>query len=442
MIFRVLGFVLALWFSGPAVAQTDQMDAPVGMVQQPREGTIFIPPWPKDLDQVDFYLATVGRGPQIHAIFGHVFLRVVDRTTGLDMNFNWGIFDFISPTFIWDFYRGVDLIYFLGVSDLGSLLDLYHSVEHRSVVMDKINLTSRQKETLMKRLIWNSQKENLPYEYSQFYDNCATKPRDHLNEALGGHIREQLTRTKSRITFRDLIRYGADAIWWVRFGLDFISNGLLDREITPWEEMFLPERMRANLRELPALDDDGHPIPGKNLLDGTFYAVRNPEPEPGPDPYMVSGIVLALLVVPACLLLVFRRRPGFQPPRWVARTFGTASVVFGTWSAGWGSVMTLNWIFSSYPELQGNWYLLVFLPLDWVFVVYGLCLWRCGKLPSPRGPLAHAVSAVAALHLALTPLLAVLAAVGAFQQTVLDALATTGVVGLVYFGTVFRSARS
>ena len=56
-------------------------------------------------------------------------------------------------------------------------------------MQDKVLLTNAQKETLYKRLIWNAHPENLHYRYSQFYDNCATKVRDALDEALGGKIR-------------------------------------------------------------------------------------------------------------------------------------------------------------------------------------------------------------------------------------------------------------
>jgi hypothetical protein len=66
----------------------------------------FIPPMPSDLDQVEFYLLTVGFGSGVHTAFGHTILRVVDRKAMTDMVFNWGVFDFADPWFLFNFAYG------------------------------------------------------------------------------------------------------------------------------------------------------------------------------------------------------------------------------------------------------------------------------------------------------------------------------------------------
>src|SRR6185312_5111504 len=105
-------------------------------------------------------LLTVGRGPDVAALYGHSILRVVDNAAHTDFNFNWGIFDFNDPSFVWKFYLG-DLNYMMLVTDLWSLVDDYRNLEHRSMWLDKINLTKAQKEALMRRLIENARPENV-----------------------------------------------------------------------------------------------------------------------------------------------------------------------------------------------------------------------------------------------------------------------------------------
>jgi len=67
----------------------------------------YVPAMPADMNQVDVYLLTVSSGDNdVSSLYGHTILRVVDHASGRDMNFNWGIFDFNDPMFVWTFYVG------------------------------------------------------------------------------------------------------------------------------------------------------------------------------------------------------------------------------------------------------------------------------------------------------------------------------------------------
>ena len=52
-------------------------------------------------DSVRVSLLTCSPGTEIYALFGHTALRYEDPSRGLDLVFNYGMFSFNTPNFIW-----------------------------------------------------------------------------------------------------------------------------------------------------------------------------------------------------------------------------------------------------------------------------------------------------------------------------------------------------
>ncbi len=322
----------------------------------------FILPEPKSYEHLDFYLLTVGPGKEVYTLFGHTILRVVDRERGLDMNFNWGIFDFNDPAFIFNFYKG-HLNYLMEISDLESLLTLYRDYEHRQVIQEQINLTSLQKEKIFHQLKWNARSENRRYLYDQFLDNCSTKPRDLLDLGLGGKIKATFIAKDLQLTYRRLIRDAARVTPWVYFGLDISSNTYLDHPISPWDAMFLPRELREHLLTMRAMKDDGTPdvVP---LLSNPQILVDHDEPRHSINPFRVLSLTGLL---PIFIMVVGLKRD-------VRRMLGVVLLIFGVASGVLGSVLLSNWLFSGYRFLKGSAALFVFSPLDFYLVGIGMNL--------------------------------------------------------------------
>lgn len=404
-----------------AVAITILWNAPV-RAEEPAPPSVDVDP-----EMVDVYLLTVGRGPQVWAGFGHTIMRVVDRARRTDDNYNWGIFDFKDPSFAWKFYIG-DLRYSLAVTDFYPLIEGYRVYEKRRVVQERINLTNAQKLVLLRRLAWNRRPENVHYQYSQFYDNCATKPRDYLDEALGGRLKERLTRQHSTMTFRDHIRSGSNAVWWIYLGLDQLTNDLQEAPIRPWDEMFLPGMLRQHLRDMPAFDDFGLPIASQMLLSDPTVLVDRPDPPIGLNPYIMMLVVVGIPVI-GLLVMTF----GARREEVAARALGAASVIYGLWCAFWGTSFASNWVGSRYPEVKHNAGLWLMSPLDWTFVAFGLCLLVRGRRPKRL----RWVRWLAVAHLAALAVLLAGKATGLIRQDVYGMLASTGALGALYFATVY-----
>src|SRR5574344_1763849 len=65
-------------------------------------------------DNITFSLLTCSPGQEIYSLFGHTAIRYFDRDNNLDLVFNYGLFSFGQPFFIWRFTKG-DTDYELGV---------------------------------------------------------------------------------------------------------------------------------------------------------------------------------------------------------------------------------------------------------------------------------------------------------------------------------------
>ena len=66
-------------------------------------------------DSIRFSLVTCAPGNEIYALFGHTAIRYQNFTRHLDLVFNYGMFSFDTPNFIYRFVKG-ETDYKLGVT--------------------------------------------------------------------------------------------------------------------------------------------------------------------------------------------------------------------------------------------------------------------------------------------------------------------------------------
>ncbi len=339
---------------------------------------------PRDFERVDFYLITVDVGNQVWDNFGHTALRVVDRNSNSDLVFNWGLFDTSAGnvTFATNFLRGI-LNYQLGVSPPSWEFGRYER-EQRTVWQDKINLTPAQKETLYKRLAWNLREENIVYSYQYFFDNCTTRVRDYLNEALGGRLQEQ-NRAFSPRTFRDEVLDHYASVPPVAFSLDVLMNDRIDRRMSQWEELFLPKQLRRELLNFPS-DVIVNGLRA-DMLDEPVVVMEFDAPQALANVYYTVG---AGLLLPTLLLFLalkripissFSSQPGFTLRGGVLtyRVMGLIALIVSFASGIYGLIMTVAWLESAHLDLHHNVNLMLFWPTDILGIVFALKWLLSGK---------------------------------------------------------------
>lgn len=349
----------------------------------------FIPPHLVNPETTEVSLITVGLGDDLASRYGHTIIRVNDVANGVDYLANWGLFDFSDPMFLPRFFRGI-LIYRMGFSTYDRTVRYYHEVEHRSVEEDRLVLTSKQKIALVDKIIWNAQPENVSYSYQYFRDNCATKPRDYLNEVLSDKMRPELQTQFVGKTFREYVRSNLGINPIVGWGLDVIFNADNDHDLSIWEEMFYPLKLREHLSRLSARNDDGAEVPGVKLLADHKVLVDEKEP----DPRALDGywFVFMFVTLPLIGLLwkhgfaagLMRRDAFRENYQW--RIFGFAATFWGLTAGFFGLVHTFAWLFSAHTDLHRNVNILLFWPTDFLAAYWGIKFLISGSRvqPSPR----------------------------------------------------------
>lgn len=185
-------------------------------------------------------LLTCSPGDELYSTFGHSALRVIDSTSGSDLIFNYGTFNFEEPGFYSKFTRG-KLKYFVSVDDYRAF-EYQYEIENRSITEQLLDLTCEEKQKIKDYLQWNLLPANKFYKYDFTFDNCTTRLGDLLEEVLGDslHFRSPVSENT---TFRDGIHeyLNRNEKGWSKLGIDILLGSRLDRKMTAEESLFLPD---------------------------------------------------------------------------------------------------------------------------------------------------------------------------------------------------------
>ena len=375
-------------------------------------------------DSLSVYLLTIGQGDAIWERFGHNAIGIRDRRTNTDIVYNWGLFDFASPGFMQKFIRG-EMTYWMAGADAASEIAGYIS-RNREVIIQELNLSAAQREALQEFVDWNAREENKYYRYDYFRDNCSTRVRDALDRVLGGAIRRATDTVVTRQSYREeaLRLMARDLI--ASTGIDVGLGKPSDKKMTGWEEMFIPMRLRDQLRDFRVADDSGRMVPlvvGERVV---YKAERSPEmpDEPNRAPvFLITGTLIGAL-----LLLAGRRARGPAAKAGAVRSLG----------AIWGVIIGVVGVLLAFLQLGTQhlwayWNLntLAYSPL-WLILALALPFARPGAL---AGQLAKGCAAIGVV---LTALALVIACIPPLRQDSLAVLCLAAPANLAAAYVVWR----
>lgn len=194
--------------------------------------------------EADVSVLTCGPSKQVYAMYGHTAIRVEDPVRNIDLVFNYGVFSFNAPHFIYRFAKG-QTDYMLAIEQFDDFYEQY-TWEGRSIYEQVLNLTQQEKQQILDFLIVNAQPENREYRYNFFYDNCATRVRDVLQNEVNGEIDFPVDDGEDR-TFRQHVTDYQEVLPWVNFGIQLTLGTPADKVATAYEEMFLPDYLMKHL---------------------------------------------------------------------------------------------------------------------------------------------------------------------------------------------------
>ncbi len=299
-------------------------------------------------DSLDVSLMTCAPGQEVYALYGHTAIRVNNYATGEDWVFNYGMFSFNRPNFIWRFTRG-ECDYQIGAAPFEYFIQEY-AERGSAVYQQTLNLTTSEKLRLWALLTENMLPENRVYLYNFFYDNCTTRARDRIEEAVSGEI--VYPRSDTVRTYREIVHQYTRRHPWAELGNDICLGCEADRPIGIRQEMFAPFFLMRYFEDAVIKDSAGRVRP---LVLSTAQVVegRQDADDAGSG---VSPALCAWGLFVVVLLLTcdeYRR----------LKCFWWLDALLMTLVGGMGLVVTFLFFFSIHPTVGSNWQIWVFNPM-------------------------------------------------------------------------------
>jgi len=337
-------------------------------------------------ENVTISLLTMGTGKQVWEMFGHNAILIHDNVTGADTVFNWGVFDFKQPNFIPRFLQG-RMLYAMG-GDSIQWIHLVYRYLNRYVNAQELNLSASEKDSVLKQIQWYARPENVNYRYDYFYDNCSTRVRDIIDNAVHGQMKAQATALTGT-TYRWHALRLMQGNFPLAVGVDIGLGRPSDRELTKWTEMFLPRKLHDFAAGLQIKDSTGASRPLVASERTLVTTTRAPEAA-GPPTWWLWFLGAGLLMAAFFTWLSIsgkRRTASFA--------FTTFAVVAGIL----GLLLTLLWAVTDHVSAHANENLLLFNPL-WLVLAFPLSssTWK-GRPSLLAERLAMTVAALAAVGL-------------------------------------------
>ncbi len=228
-------------------------------------------------DDLVVSLATFSPGDEVAQWFGHTALVVEDRRHNESRMYNFGMFTLDDEALLKHFAMG-RLWFWVAATPVQGTIRQYIE-EDRDVRFVELNLPPDRRLGLAEALADNVRPENRDYLYHHYDDNCSTRIRDLIDEAVDGQFEETYTQTPGRLTLREHTRRHSVHLPPMDWLLMFLMNGSIDHPITVWEEMFLPEELERAVLDFSWVDDEGEER-ALSLREHELYRAEDREPVP------------------------------------------------------------------------------------------------------------------------------------------------------------------
>lgn len=310
----------------------------------------------QERDSIQFSLLTCSPGTEIYSLFGHTAIRYQNYTQNKDIVFNYGMFSFSSPNFIYRFVKG-ETDYQLGVNDF-RLFEAEYMFRGSSVYQQILNLTYEEKLKLQNLLFTNYLPQNRVYRYNYFYDNCTTRARDQIEKCIDGDV-EYPTSVPDK-TFRGIIHEFTKGFDWEEFGIDLCLGAGADKPIGIRQQMFSPFYMRSFAESAFIKDENGNtrPLVLKEEVIVDADTVDADETSFPFSPIACATFFLFLNVVIAFVQIVRKKIYWF----WDLILYLSQGLA--------GCIIAFLFFFSIHPTVDSNWLILLFNPIPLFYLPF------------------------------------------------------------------------
>ena len=245
-------------------------------------------------DSVRVSLVTFYPGSEPHNIWGHSEIRV--QQGPVDLYFNYGVFDFQAPAFMWRFMLGETDYMCMPVPRAYATLGM----EGRRMVEQELNLPQDRAIAVRNFLWYNAQPENRTYRYKFLSDNCSTRPRDIIEMAAGEGL-QYPAMSDTAVTYRDILAHYCRNYAWEKFGIDLVLGWDVDTVLDQRATMFIPMILMDAVADA-TIRTDSLNVPLVKATTVPVDASTAGKVKP-PTPWYISPMAVALLVLLLTLLV-------------------------------------------------------------------------------------------------------------------------------------------
>lgn len=271
--------------------------------------------------QLTASFVTCWPGSEIYELVGHEALRIrgIDENgLPVDSVWNYGVFDFNEPNFVYRFVKG-ETDYMVAGYPFSWFMPEY-VMRHSKVAEQDLNLSQEQVRQMRRNLQIASLPQNARYRYNYIRDNCSTRVVDNLYKVASDSV--TFTEQPKFTSFRNAMRYYHRNYPWYQFGIDLVLGPGLDGDYGVREETFAPVQLHA-------LMDSGHFSDGRPLVKQSrvLYEGREDAVLP-PTPWYLTPMAMAVAVLIISIgVALWQWRTGRIARWWYALTFGATGIV-------------------------------------------------------------------------------------------------------------------
>ena len=186
-------------------------------------------------------ILTVGLADDVSSIYGHTALRILDSKSGVDLVYNYGMFDFRTENFVLKFVKG-DLQYYAAAYPYSDF-EYSYKVANRSIYEQMLDISLVEKQRLFEKLNTSIFTQERFYTYKFIDRNCTTKVIDIVNSVLEKNpiVRKNIDDK----TYRDVLYPYTEKQFYQRLGINIIFGEKVDHQET---KIFLPLDLLENLK--------------------------------------------------------------------------------------------------------------------------------------------------------------------------------------------------
>lgn len=268
-----------------------------GVTAQERTDTVF-PADETGGEDLTVSIVTCDPGPDVYELCGHAALRI--RSAEMDSVWNYGIFDFTSPNFIYRFCKG-ETDYMVYGYQFERFMPAY--VRRGSTVKEQVlDLSQEEARRLRAMLQTESRPENRIYRYNYVRDNCATRPWKRVTQATDREI--LLPDTLYYPTFRSEMRHFHRNYPWYQFGIDLVLGSGLDYPLGKDEDIFAPPVLADKLASATI---GGKPLVKETRVIFPGYVDATLPPTPWWRTPMAVGLAMLLISLGTLFAYIFRK---------------------------------------------------------------------------------------------------------------------------------------